>query len=82
MLVVQTHACPLFLSSPGAPLANVQVQVKTLPSADADRDKAKTVSNAFGNRSHSKRDGTVLCKVGISTIGWGIGVGHCHGWPS
>eukprot|EP00198_Chlamydomonas_reinhardtii_P008888 XP_001698225.1 flagellar associated protein [Chlamydomonas reinhardtii] len=50
-----------FDKTTGKPLANVQVAVKTLPNNDPD--KSKSVSNAFGNRAFSRKDGYVSCKV-------------------
>ncbi|KAG2441658.1 hypothetical protein HXX76_003276 [Chlamydomonas incerta] len=50
-----------FDKTTGKPLANVQVAVKTLPNNDPD--KSKCVSNAFGNRAFSRKDGFVSCKV-------------------
>ncbi|GLI69504.1 hypothetical protein VaNZ11_014138 [Volvox africanus] len=52
-----------FDKTTGKPMANVQVHLKALPSNDPDKVVAKTVSNAFGNRAVSRKDGHIVCKV-------------------
>lgn len=61
----------------GKPLANVQVAVKTLPNNDPD--KSKSVSNAFGNRAFSRKDGYVSCKVRLRRLG--PLAGSARHWP-
>ncbi|EFJ46635.1 hypothetical protein VOLCADRAFT_92800 [Volvox carteri f. nagariensis] len=50
-------------SAAGKPLSNVQVHLKAIPTNDPEKVVAKTVSNAFGNRAFSRKDGYVICKV-------------------
>ncbi|GLC52223.1 hypothetical protein PLESTB_000596700 [Pleodorina starrii] len=48
----------------GKPLANVQVHLKANhQGSDPEKGTNKTVSNAFGNRAVSRKDGVVVCKV-------------------